>query len=76
MVAPQSDDNMMQDMAIRDEGMIQTDKLQGLCASLAPPVADLEDQELQAWHQCTAAQLLVRVLSAMICWVQPSGSCS
>ena len=56
----------MQDTAIGEEGMIQTDKLHRLCGTYAPPVADLQKQELQAWHQCTAAQLLVRFLSAMI----------
>ena len=39
---------MMQDMAIGEEGIMQTDKRQGLCGAHGPPAAELQDQELQA----------------------------
>ena len=63
-------------MAIGEEGIMQTDKRQGLCGAHGPPAAELQDQELQAWRQCTAAQLLVRFLSATIAVCNLLGPCS
>lgn len=39
--------------------MAEAGRLEALCGTLNAPAPDAQDQELQAWPQCTAAQLLV-----------------
>ena len=44
-----------------ERGMTQTLKFQGLCGPIASPKTDLQGQDLQAWHCCTATELLVSI---------------